>query len=408
MSRDITERKLAEAAICKQEAATQASRAKNEFLSRVSHELRTPLNAVIGFSQLLLHGGASRMESGQRVYVEHILSAGRHLLEMINDIMDLTRLESSPASVKMVPVKLCDLVESCLPMILPQAQARGITVVAQAALSEHSHIMGDERRLKQVLINVLSNAVKYNEVGGLVTIRCEHRQTHPGELALIITDTGRGLTELQIKGLFEPFNRLGADQAGIDGTGLGLVISRRLIELMGGSIAVESTYGSGTAVTLCLPKSNIEVHAQPDSSHLKPLSGDMARREARVATVLCVEDNPLNLALLEAIFALRPRINLLIAADGARGLELIQRGCPDLVLIDINLPDMSGVEVLKKIRQTPQGQHVPCIAMSADVSDDPLSRAQGQGFLEFWPKPLNVDSVLLRLDSILAATQSTR
>lgn len=404
LSRDVTERRQAEAAIRAQEAANQASRAKSEFLSRMSHELRTPLNAVIGFGQLLLHSGNARLSGGQKLYVEHILSAGQHLLEMINDILDLTRIESGHSDVVVEPVRVGTWLADSLPMILPQAEARGVTVLAEKALGDQREILGDHRRLKQVLINVLSNAIKYNRSGGRVTITSDQQGD---ALALTITDTGTGMNAEQLQRLFEPFNRLGAERAGIEGTGLGLVISRRLIEAMGGTIGVDSTPGTGTVVTLRLPLAGAG-QSRP-SADTAPRPDDGASAEARQAhaTVLCIEDNPLNAALLRAIFDLRPSLTLLMADTGQRGLEQVQAGHPDLVLIDLNLPDMRGEEVLRAIRQMPQGRHLSCIAMSADVSGDPPARAREQGFVDFWPKPLDVDGLLQHLDGALAALDNT-
>jgi len=405
LSRDITERKQAEAALLERQAMMKASQAKSEFLSRVSHELRTPLNAVIGFAQLLLHDANSRMAAGQRLHVEYILRAGEHLLEMINDILDLTRIESGDAGLTIEPVRIGELISQSLPMVLPQAEAMGVSVHVDAAKVERRQIMGDERRLKQVLINILSNAVKYNRVGGKVTVHCAINEGEgAGErLLLRIADTGRGLSAVQMRGLFEPFNRLGADRDGIEGTGLGLVITRRLIESMGGEITLDSTEGVGTTVTVHMP---LVAQASAPAAPPEPAATRPRQADDSLTTVLCIEDNPLNAALLRAIFDLRPDVKLLIAEDGEKGLDRLQHSWPDLVLIDINLPDMSGGEVLALIRQMPQGQGLICIAMSADVSKDPLTRAREQGFADFWPKPLDVGGVLLRLDAVLAAVKS--
>lgn len=403
LSRDVTERKLAEAAVMAQEAATHASRAKSEFLSRVSHELRTPLNAVIGFAQLLLHTPGAGLAAGQKLHVEYILRAGHHLLDMINDILDLTRIESGDASLVIESVKLSELLEDTIPMLQTQAEAMGVSIKLDLMQGVSDLVMGDSRRLKQVLINVLSNAVKYNQLGGVVTVRSQLSFDHPDSLDLTIADTGRGLTlELQ-KGLFEPFNRLGADQDGIEGTGLGLVISRRLVEAMQGRISLESEYGVGTVVTVTLPTApRSATRPQLLPSHVDPIkSGEQAGRHT--ATVLCVEDNPLNAALLRGIFDLRPSLKLLIAEDGAQALERLKRCNPDLVLIDLNLPDMSGGDVLRQLRQQPWGCEAVCIAMSADVFGDPLARARQQGFADFWPKPLDVNGVLRRLDEVLSS-----
>ncbi len=411
LSRDITDRKLAEAAMLEQEAMAQANRAKSQFLSRVSHELRTPLNAVIGFAQLLLHDANARMAAGQRLHVEYILRAGQHLLEMINDILDLTRIESGDADLKTEPVRMGDVISDSLPMVMPQADAMGVTVSVDVSRVERRQVLVEPRRLKQVLINILSNAVKYNRVSGQITVHGSLSDLEPGRVVLRIADTGRGLSAAQMKGLFEPFNRLGADRSGIEGTGLGLVIARRLIEAMGGEITLDSIEGVGTTVTLRLPL----VESAPAGA-LNPAAPKPELARARLAldqaqdqiTVLCIEDNPLNAALVRAISDLRPAVKFLIAEDGAAGIERMRHFLPDLVLIDINLPDMSGVEVLQRIRSMAHGVALVCIAISADVSGDPRARALSQGFDSFWPKPLDVDSVLAKLDTVLARAQARR
>jgi signal transduction histidine kinase/ActR/RegA family two-component response regulator len=403
LSRDITERIQAEAVVLEQRAATHASRARNEFLSRVSHELRTPLNAVIGFAQLLLHTPGSSLAAGQKLHIEYILRAGHHLLDMINDILDLTRIESGEAHLAIEPVSLSELLKDTVPMVQTQAEAMGLSIKQETDADTPDMIMGDKRSLKQALINVLSNAVKYNQIGGTVSVHCRRSQARPDAVDVVITDSGMGLTAEQQKGLFEPFNRLGADQAGIEGTGLGLVITRRVIEAMQGTIRLESAYGVGTTVTLTLPQAPQALDAQPAAPRKDAEQAGEAAEPRHIATVLCVEDNPLNAALLRAIFDLRPSVKLLIAEDGKQALSRLQRSAPDLVLIDMNLPDMNGADVLQQMRQTRHGRDALCIAMSADVLGDPLSRARQQGFADFWPKPLDVNGVLRRLDVVLAS-----
>ncbi|HEX5356637.1 MAG TPA: MASE3 domain-containing protein [Aquabacterium sp.] len=408
LSRDITERKMAEAALLEQQAILHANQVKSQFLSRVSHELRTPLNAVIGFAQLLLHDANARMAAGQRLHVEYILRAGQHLLEMINDILDLTRIESGDAGLKIEPVRIGELIAQSLPMVMPQAEAMGVTVSVDTLKVDRRQVLGDERRIRQVLINVLSNAVKYNRVGGQVMVHASLSDARPGHLVVRVADTGRGVRADLMKDLFEPFNRLGADRDGIEGTGLGLVISRRLMEAMGGEISLDSTEGVGTTVTMSLPlmgQAASTTSVPAPAVDMPPVRPSMDRNQT---TVLCVEDNPLNAALLRAIFDLRPTVKLLIAEDGESALARMQHVWPDLVLVDINLPDMSGVEVLHHLRAMPHGQDLMCIAMSADVSGEPHARALAQGFADFWPKPLNVDGVLLRLDAALSRVNAER
>ncbi|MFT3856290.1 MAG: MASE3 domain-containing protein [Aquabacterium sp.] len=403
ISRDITERKQVEAAMLQQEAAQQASKAKSEFLSRVSHELRTPLNAVIGFSQLLMQGGSSQgMAPTQRQHAQYILRAGQHLLDMINDILDLTRIESGQADLLIEPVAVSHLMEEVLPMVSGQADKTGVRLDAGGVGDVPWRILGDRRRLRQVLINVLSNAIKYNRAGGRVVVRAAPCAQHPDMLSLTIADTGRGLTAEQLSNLFEPFNRLGADQEGIEGTGLGLVITRRLVESMNGDIRFESTPDVGTVVTLTFPK----VASATDSPPFAPGAASLGGRPAAsshepAAMVLCVEDNPINAALLQAILEMRPGIELVVVDSGEAALEQAKARAPDLMLIDLNLPGMQGTELLRQIRQLPACADVTCIAMSADVFGDPLGRARKAGFTDFWPKPLDVAGVLERLDAAI-------
>lgn len=397
LSRDVTERQQTEAALRAREAADQASKAKSEFLSRMSHELRTPLNAVIGFSQLLMHGAAGALSVGQKRHVEHIQGAGEHLLEMINDILNLTRIESGHANLSIEPVSLKCLMATALPLVQTQAQARGVTVSLDQAPGANLQVMADLRGLKQVLINVLSNAIKYNRQGGSVTVRCEVAGPAGDQITIRVADTGMGLSREQLQRLFEPFNRLGAERAGIEGTGLGLVISRRLIEAMDGHIQLDSTLGVGTEVSIRLPAAVGAVIEEDVSAPAPQPKGP------RKTTVLCVEDNPLNVALLRAIFDLRPQLSLVVAESGQQGLACVRAHQPDLILIDINLPDMSGVELLHQLRDMPEGREALCIAMSADVSADPLQRARDEGFADFWPKPLDVASMLTRLDQAIAS-----
>ncbi len=408
LSRDVTERKEAEVALRAQEAADQASKAKSEFLSRMSHELRTPLNAVIGFSQLLMHGANGTLSAGQKRHVEHILGAGEHLLEMINDILNLTRIESGHAALSMEPVSLKALVAAALPLVDTQAQARGVTVVLVSEPCQSLQVMADLRGLKQVLLNVLSNAIKYNRTGGSVTLRCERGEGADDLVSICVADTGMGLSREQLQGLFEPFNRLGAERAGIEGTGLGLVISRRLIEAMGGTIHVDSTPGVGTEVTIRLRVADPAVadEARRDVVPEPDMEAVSANSPSVGPIVLCIEDNPLNVALLRAIFDLRPDLSLVVAETGQQGLACVTTLRPALILIDINLPDMTGIEVLHRLRQMPEGRDALCIAMSADVSADPLKRARDEGFADFWPKPLDVASLLVRLDQALASLAS--
>ncbi len=400
LARDVTERMQAQEAQRAQEAASQASQAKSEFLSRMSHELRTPLNAVIGFAQLLLYTETAKLAPGQRLHATHILKAGRHLLDMVNDILDLTRIESGHAALEIEVVPLADAVAASLSMIAPQARDRDIRVVAEAVLLDRRQVMADARCLRQVLINVLSNAVKYNRVGGDIVLQIKALEGQGDQWTLVVTDTGAGLSQTQLNGLFEPFNRLGAEGKGIEGTGLGLLISRRIMASMGGDISVFSNVGVGTVVMLHLPRG--PMLAAPSLDIGDGPRADEAPQASERPVVLCVEDNPLNVALLAGMFELRPQFQLVVGKDGASGLALMSQCQPCLMLIDFNLPDMTGHDLLKAVRLNAYGRHLICIATSADASGHPRGRALAGGFTDFWPKPMGVEDFLARLDAVMA------
>lgn len=382
--------------------AERASLARASFLAVMSHEIREPMNGVIGMARLLRD---TPLDEEQRGYLDAALESAETLLTLVNDILDLTRIESGDADLKIEPVRMGEVIADCLPMVAPQAEAMGVTVSVDLSRVERRLVQVEARRLKQVVLNVLSNAVKYNRVGGQITVHGSIGEGEPGQVVLRIADTGRGLNAAQMRGLFEPFNRLGADRSGIEGTGLGLVIARRLIEAMGGEITLDSIEGVGTTVTLRLPIVESMQAAAPEAPAPDVARPRMEHGHAQ-ATVLCIEDNPLNAALVRAISDLRPAVKFLIAEDGAAGLERMRYFLPDLVLIDINLPDMSGAQVLHRLRAMEGGAGLTCIAISADVSGDPRSRALSQGFDDFWSKPLSVDVVLSKLDKVLAAAQA--
>jgi PAS domain S-box-containing protein len=391
--RDVTARRRGEEAVREREAATQANKAKSEFLSRMSHELRTPLNAVIGFSQLLGNDPLAPLLPAQRSKVDHIQRAGVHLLGMVNEVLDLARIESGVVNLVPAAVSLQQVLADSLPMVLPQARAQGVSVIDETGAAG-AVVWGDAQRLRQVFLNLLSNAIKYNRHGGEVRIASSQR---PGEISLVVADTGVGLRPEQCARLFEPFERLGAESTAVEGTGLGLVITRGLVQAMGGSIGVVSEFGVGTTVTVRLPAANAELAAESRA----PVEPAPSGPSAQPATVLYIEDNELNVLLVQAMFERRPALRLTIARDGTQGLAQARQAQPDLVLIDMNLPDMDGAAVLAALRQWPGLAAVPCIATSADVWGDAAERAHRSGFADFWPKPMDVPTFLRRLDTMI-------
>ncbi len=395
---DITARKRAEAALtAARDEADRANRAKSEFLSRMSHELRTPMNAILGFGQLLEITPQFGMV--QREWVREINRGGQHLLDLINDVLDLARVESGKFSVSPEPVALRPLVDECLMLVRQQAQERSVALL-DVPLACDLHVRADRTRLKQVLLNLLSNAVKYNGDGGQAGVDCA---VHGAAVRIGVRDTGAGLTPEQQARLFVPFERLDADQTHVEGTGIGLALSKRLMELMGGSIGVHSSPGMGSTFWVELPLAqgaDVRDPAGPTEFGAATLP---AQLDAQRIEVLCIEDNPANLRLIEGIMAKRPGIHLLTAMDPSRGLELARQRRPALILLDINLPDMDGYAVLRCLRENAATRDIPVFAVSANAMLKDAERGKAAGFAEYLTKPINVARLLAALDHWLGA-----
>jgi signal transduction histidine kinase/CheY-like chemotaxis protein len=396
--RQRVERELAEAMA----VADQASLAKSEFLSSMSHELRTPLNAILGFAQLIETGLPAPTPLQQRS-VGQILKAGWYLLDLINEILDLTMIESGKMSVSLEPIRLAEVLRESKAMIEPQASKRGIQV-SFPPLSALSMVTADHTRLKQVLINLLSNAIKYNREGGTVTVQCA--PVDSGQIRISITDTGLGLSADNLRQLFQPFNRLGQEAYVGEGTGIGLVMSKRLVELMGGVIGVDSTVGVGSVFWIELtPAATARCStagAGTEIAALVPRVPGIAQR-----TLLYVEDNPDNLMLVEDLMQRRPDIGLLIARDGAGGVALARSSLPDVILMDINLPGMSGIEALRVLSVDPATRHIPIIALSANASPRDIARGLETGFYRYLTKPIKIVEFLATLDLAFARGAAT-
>ena len=394
ISTDITERLAAEQAREEaREEAEEANRAKTDFLSRMSHELRTPLNSVLGFGQLLELEG---LEDGQADSVQQILRAGRHLLDLIDEVLDISRIESGRLTVSLERVVVADLFAECVAMVEPQAAHRSISVSVDTPGG--GVVMADRQRLKQVLLNLLSNAVKFNHDGGNVTVAC----TCEGDAVRItVTDTGPGISPAQQARLFTPFERLDAEARGVAGTGLGLALSKRLAELMGGSIGVESAPGRGSTFSVDLRA------AEGESGDARP-RGDEApvaarpRSEGTGGVVLYVEDNPANLRVLERLLARKPDVTLLTAMQGSLGIELAREHRPDLVLLDLHLPDIEGDEVLARLKADSRTSAIPVVIVSADATPRKLRDLADLGAAEYVTKPLDLGQFLVMLDRYLA------
>jgi len=392
---DVTDRERTAQAVLDKQAAERTSRAKSEFLSRVSHELRTPLNGILGFTQLLqqreneLPGWAARP-------LRQILQAGDHLLALIDDMLDLASIEAGRMRLSPEPVSLHEVVREAVTLTTPLAADHGVLLHALDCPAT-LHVRADRTRLMQVLLNLLSNAVKFNRSGGDVQLRARADRAHRW-VELDIIDCGAGLSADQQRSLFQPFNRLGAETSGVAGTGLGLTISRQLVEAMGGRIELRSTPAIGTCVTLALP-----LVAAPGVSRAPRAVASTTPAPGRPLRVLYVEDNPINVLLVrEALARHATRFELEVAVDGEQGLAALEAARPDLVLLDINLPGMSGHEVLDRLRADPRFADLPCVAVSADAMPDEIERARQRGFDDYWTKPLDIKHLPERLAAAAA------
>jgi signal transduction histidine kinase/CheY-like chemotaxis protein len=390
------EQRTAQLAASRDEAE-RANLAKSEFLSRMSHELRTPMNAILGFGQLLEKSPTLPVAS--RSWVREIVAAGKHLLELINDVLDLARVESGKFTVSPEPVALRPLIEECLTLLKPLADAGAVRLL-EASRHCDVQVRADRTRLKQVLLNLLSNAIKYNRRLGSVNVVCvaEALSAMPA-VSVRVSDTGPGLDAQQLTRLFVPFERLSNDPQ-IEGTGIGLALSKRLVEAMGGDIGVESTPGAGSTFWVRLP--------------LAVSAAELAERDEQVAAVphaavavatdvLCIEDNPANLRLIEGIFATQPNIRLLSALAPGLGLELARTHKPALILLDINLPDMDGYAVMQILREHEATRQIPVLAISANAMPKDIERGKAAGFAAYLTKPIDVLELLRTVTQLLAA-----
>ncbi|OBV37108.1 PAS domain-containing hybrid sensor histidine kinase/response regulator [Janthinobacterium psychrotolerans] len=382
--------------------ADKANRAKSEFLSSMSHELRTPLNAVLGFAQLMASDTPPPSASQQRS-LDQILNGGWYLLRLINEILDLSMIESGRVAMSREAMALTEVLRDCRAMITPQAQKRHITL-SFPSLAQPFYVHADLTRVKQVVINLLSNAIKYNRTGGSVLVEC---QQHGERVRLSVRDTGNGLSAEQLQQLFQPFNRLGQEAGTEEGTGIGLVVTKQLVELMGGTLGVESEVGVGTMFWIELaassaPALQLGEHGVDIREPLAEAPFDAPRRK-----VLYVEDNPANLILVEQLIARRSDLGMLSAIDGHLGIALARQHQPDLILMDINLPGISGSEVLSLLRADPLTAHIPVIALSANALPRDVRKGLEAGFLRYLTKPINVPEFMEALDTALSLTTAS-
>ncbi|WP_298828021.1 ATP-binding protein [uncultured Piscinibacter sp.] len=377
-------------------AADRANQAKSDFLSSMSHELRSPLNAILGFAQLL-DSGSPPLTEAQKSSVDQILQAGWYLLELINEVLDLSLIESGRLSLSIEPLSLPEVLADCEAMIGPQARQGGIAISFDTWDSLPS-VQADRTRVKQILVNLLSNAIKYNRVGGSVEVSC--RRAAGGGVRVSLQDTGEGLSAAKLAHLFEPFNRLGQEAGAEQGTGIGLVVCKQLVALMGGEIGVESTVGVGSVFWIELPAATgTGMRAEPEPVERPP--PHLAAGDPLMRTVLCVEDNPANLLLVARLLARRPDILLLSAKDGRRGIEMARESAPDLILMDINLPGISGNTALRILAGDPATAHIPVVALSANAMPRDVEKGLKSGFFRYLTKPIKVSQFLETVDLAL-------
>ncbi|MBD3610533.1 MAG: response regulator, partial [Gammaproteobacteria bacterium] len=384
------------------EEAEQANQAKSEFLSRMSHELRTPMNAILGFAQLMESDPNDPLSDGQEVSVVQILKAGWHLLELINEVLDLAKIESGNMDISLEQIDAKSIMQECIDLVEPQADQTHISIETPG-LDTHEQLLisADRTRFKQVYLNLLSNAIKYNKNSGKVLLSIEPYDDH---IDFIIKDTGRGIAAEQLDKIFEPFNRLGAENTEVEGTGIGLVIAKSLVELMGGSIRVESQLDIGTTFFVTMPDAFNQLNPIQDDVMTDDIELNPSTSEDRDFTIVYVEDNPANMKLVQKMLARIPNIKLIVEYTGKDGLKSIIENQPDLALLDINIPDMSGMDIAKVISQQDKTAHIPLIAISANAMQSDIDKAMNAGFKHYLTKPLDMQRFMDVINSYLHNT----
>jgi len=394
------------------EAAEAANQAKSEFLSRMSHELRTPLNAMLGFAQVMTLDRQNPLTPTQHNRLDQIQQAGWHLLDMIDDVLDLSRIDTGTLKLQTQPIDLPALLDSVHNLVREQAHKAGVTLAVDGMLPAGWGVRADETRLRQILTNLLTNAIKYNRTGGSAHVQATLDRSQPDDpvVRIVVTDTGLGMTDGQLGQLFQPFNRLGRERSTPDGTGIGLVISRHLALLMGGQLDVISTEGSGSTFTLCLPATPLQPPRVATGDALAP-TRDATTAQPRTRHVLYVEDNATNSAVVSEALASRPWVSLRVAPTIEEGLAVLHdrlKGArPDLILLDVHLPDASGLDFLQLVKANPDTQSIPVVMISADATPEQIDACLRAGASCYLTKPLQITALLAQVDDLLVSTPET-
>ena len=374
-------------------AAEKANLAKSDFLSAMSHELRSPLNAILGFAQLM-ESALPLPTNSQMESIAQILQAGWHLLKLINEILDLAVIESGKVSLSLEPVSLGDVLSECQAMMDPHAQQQGIRMTFPI-LAQPCFVWADQTRLKQIIINLLSNAIKYNKKNGTVVV--EIISDYSEVISICVKDSGAGLEAEKMAQLFQPFNRLGQEASGVAGTGIGLVVTKQLVELMDGVIGVKSTVGIGSEFWVELRTTAAPDLSAEEDKFAAPYEPKQTK-ETKLKTLLYIEDNPANMKLVEQLIALRSDIKLYTAVNATLGIALARSFIPDMILMDINLPGISGIEALKILLEDPTTSHIPVVALSANAMLRDIDIGIEVGFFRYLTKPIKVKEFMETID----------
>lgn len=387
-----TEESLVQAKI----EAEKANSAKSEFLSRMSHELRTPLNGILGFAQIMDLDSTKNLDEGNRENIQHILKAGQHLKLLIDEVLDLSRLESGNVELALESVIVGPVIQEIVSQMEPLRKSFGVGIVTENLADAEHIILVDRMRFKQILINLVSNAIKYNRAEGIVSISVDNQ---PEAIAIRVRDTGVGIPQERMDDLFEPFNRLNYEFGDIEGTGIGLNITKQLVSQMNGTLAVESKVGEGSCFTVYFSRGG-NISPEPDT----PIGRDRLQEshpEAEPVQILYIEDNVVNIGVVEGIVKLRPNFHLQISTNAEKGIELAKAHRPDVILMDLRLPGMDGFAAIKELNHDPQTKAIPVVALTAYARQSDIDKALNMGFRAYISKPIEITSFLNTIDSII-------